>query len=196
MRREEYPIALALASQAERQRALIERKVGKYVAGAEKEASFERFQDLVLSTALAALSTPPRLLTLPHLGNSIAQRMTGLTTASRALVEGFLFEALLNGSLIRLISLNRNLEPYQVVIGPSHKAAVDQVIDKCRERLHRLGGLSVDEGAGMLPAGLAHWAQNTSVIMGHLLYLGYATSDAPPGVGIDLIRLPHARPRF
>jgi hypothetical protein len=192
----DYPVALSKASPRLVREVGAERRVGKFTAGARDDSCFDRFQQLILHFSLEALNDPIRLLTLPHLANSVATRIPRLADASRVLIEGFLLELIRHGDLARLSTLSKDFEPYQAIFSPDHRKLIDDAINALEDRLQARETVSLDDSSRLLPQELSSRKQNLTILLGHLLHRGSATTDAAPGVGIDSVRLPHVAPRL
>lgn len=192
----EYPVALSRASSRLVRELGAGKKVGKFMAGARDDACFDRFQQLVLRFSTEALNNPIRLLGLRHLANSVATRIPRLADASRVLIEGFLFELFQRGDLVRLTTLSKDFEPYLAVFSADRRTLVDDAIRALEDGLRASETVSLDDASRILPQELTSRKQNVSILLGHLLHRGIATTDAAPGVGIDSVRLPHAAPRL
>jgi hypothetical protein len=192
----DHPVALSKASPRLVRELGAEKKVGKFTAGARDDACFDRFQGLVVRFSHEALNGPIRLLTLPHLANSVATRIPRLADASRVLIEGFLLELIQHGDLVRLSTLSKDFEPYQAIFSVDRRQLLHDAIHALEERLRASERVTLDDAARMLSSDLTSRQQNLNILLGHLLYRGSATTDAAPGVGIDSVRLPHAAPRL
>lgn len=196
MKPPKHPVAVSRASVRLVRELPAERKVGKFLARALSDESFERFQELVLDAALTSLENPLRLLTLPHLCNAVATRIPYLEDASRVLLEGFSLELVSQGKLLRLGTLSRELEPYQALYSSRCQPLVLDSLKSLYEVLCSETAISSQQAAHLLPSELSARNQNVQIALGALVYRGFATTDAAPGVGFETIRLPHVTPQL
>ena len=192
----DYPVALSKASPRLVRELGVERKVGKFIARARDALSFDRFQQLILHLSIEALNNPLRLLILPHLGNSVATRIPRLGDASRVLIEGFLLQLVQQGDLVRLTTLSKDFEPYQAILTADRQELMGDAISALEGKLHARQALTLDDASHILSSEISSRRQNLTILLGHLVHRGGATTDTAPGVGIDSIRLPHAAPRL
>lgn len=196
MKPDDYPVAVrgGISGQSDRFRA--ERKVGKYAARAREDGCFDRFADHVLQSALSSLQSPLRLLTLPHLCNSVAARLPALGRGTRILIEGFILELVSSRALLRLNTVSQKHEPYQTLYAAQDGGVVEEALSNLHDRVRAVSSLSLSQAASAVPSALAARMQNIPILLGALLYRGLATTDTAPGVALESIRLPFAVPRF
>lgn len=169
----------------------MQRRVGKFIAIARNQEAFDQFQALVLEAALQNLENPLRLLILPHLTNAAAKSIPEIGRGTRPLLDGFLFELVFRDNLRRLTSLNRSFEPYQAFYSPQAEPLIRSTLEMLENILQASGRLSIDDVIAKGPEALTTRRQNASVLLGHLLYLGSATTDVA-GEPFDSVRLAHA----
>lgn len=191
MRPREYPIALSTLPPNARRALSVQRRVGRYIAVARTEEAFDDFQTLVLDAAAENLEDPLRLLILPHLVNAVGKSIPDLGRGTRLLIDGFLFELVFRDDLRRLTSLSRSFEPYQAFYSPQAEPLVRKALDMLESALRVSGYLSIDEVVAEIPEALTTRRQNVFVLLGHLLHLGSATTDAN-GEAFDFVRLARA----
>jgi hypothetical protein len=188
-----YPVALHASGTGG---ARVEYRVGKYRAGAEADAVFVAFGAAIQRAAEGALRSPVRLLPLPHCRNAIVQSLRGLPRSSIVLVDGFIWEAISQNRLLRIMTVSRDLKPYQALYAAADEEVVRAGVIALRGGLQEASVLGADEARALLPHELQMWNRNAAILLGHLLYLGWATCDVPPGIGVDEVRLPYAQARF
>ena len=191
-----YPVAVAKVSQKRADALPVERRVGKFVARAETKEAFASFEEELQRQARAALTNPDRLLTIPHLRNSIAARMEDLEPATSDLIDGYILHWIGEGQLARLNTISRAMSAYQSIfwgtLGPVVSGAIATVLQALVEQQ----SLTLEEATRLLPNSLLFKLQHVEVLFGHLIYLGFASTDVAPGVPIESIRVPYASPRF
>ena len=186
------PIAASMVSERVASALPARRRVGRYVALALTEDSFEVFRQLILRNALEALHNPSRLLGSQHLYNSVAARIPRIVIETKALIEGFVQELLIAGELRRLVTVSRSHSAYQVVVSPDAEPDVLNGLAAITAVLAHRGTVTLNEAKVCVSKDLAATDQNVEILLGHLLRHGIATRDDLAGSRIETIRLPHA----
>jgi hypothetical protein len=112
------------------------------------------------------------------------------------LIDGFVLDLIGSGDLVRLTTLSKDYDGYQAVCSMVNWQFVDRSIRLLRQQLAASGVLTTDDVVHSVPAEMTSWPQNVQILLGHLLYVGCAITDAAPGSGINEIRRPDVAPRI
>lgn len=191
-----YPVALAKISASRANGLPIERRIGRYVARAASTEAFQIFGKEVCERARDSLSSPLRILTFPHLRNSIASRIDGIDGASRDLIEGYLFQLIREGLIVRLLTISRSMLPYQGLYWHQDTQQILAAKESLVRYVTTKGYLSLNHAKRLIPSALAEKDQHVEILFGHLLYLGIASTDTAPTYPIETIRSPYVAPRL
>ena len=187
-----YPASTAAGLARDQRTWSATRRVGRYTGVALEENDFDSFLLEVRKAAISATGSPFRLLTLSHLANATALAIPELPNRSRPLVEGFILELIARSQLTRTMTVSRQLTPYQTITSFPAGLTLGDTVNGLWKALRASGCLSVAAAEAILPAELTVRAANVPILLGHLIYLGVATTDDQPGSALGSIRLPDA----
>lgn len=191
-----YPVALAKISASRASDLLVERRIGRFVGRASSPDAFVAFRREVSERARESLTSPTRMLTLPHLKNSVAGRIEGLESASRDLIEGYIFQLVKERLIVRLPTVSRNMMPYQALYWHQNSELIGAAIASLCGYIASQGSLTLSHAKRILPDTLAAKDQHIEILFGHLLYLGIVSTDAAPAYPLDNVRAPYVAPRL
>jgi hypothetical protein len=173
-----------------------ERRIGKYSARAASDESYAVFERDLLDATRAVLTSPSRMVGLPHLINATASRLGSLERSEKALIEGYLLQWISDSLLGRLMTVSRGFLPYQIIYWSDLRSAIEDGVEQLSDALRRNEYLTLESASLVIPRSLPRENRDVEVLFGHLLYLGLAACDSAPSLPIELIRLPYAAPRF
>src|SRR5205823_3379944 len=155
-------------------------------ARADSNDTFAAFEEELRSQARAALTNPNRLITIPHLTNSIASRLK-LQPATSCLIEGYVLQWIAIGRLSRLITVSRGLTPYQAIFWRALDQDVSLALAEILNAVVNQEYLTLQNATEFIPNSLLFKPQHVEILFGHLLYLGHVSTDVAPGTAIDSI---------
>lgn len=170
----------------------VTRRVGKYTAVASADEDFEAFLGVVRQAVTRATRSPFRLLGLSHLVNAAALAIPDLPDRTKPLVEGFVLELVARSQLTRVMTVSKQFTSYQTVAVFPAGLSLGEAVNVLWKHLRVNGVLSIPDAEAILPNALTSREANVSILLGHLIYLGVAMTDDPPGTALGSIRLPDA----
>lgn len=173
-------------------RVSVEYRVGRFKAAASSDAAFDEFRDLIRQRAHESLSDPVRILIMPHVCNAIALKIPQITSATRALIEGFVCELVSEGRLCRIGTISKEFKPYHVVYTARSSDLISKSLEQLRSKLRTTGRISFREAKRIVDRTVAQRAQNITILLGHFAYAGEANMTIEEQTNSPLIFLPNA----
>jgi hypothetical protein len=173
----------------ERQLYRIERRIGRYVAVARSEERFGCLFDLVNATCASVLDSPPRLLSSSHLANAVARRLNWLRAETLPLIEGYVYQLISDGTLVRVVSVTQTGGSFPVIATKRVADSCDRALIALEEALRSVGYVRRDDVSSLVDPELCLWERNIDVLLRVLIGKGIAgelDSSRDLGSGVSL----------
>ena len=157
------------------------RVVGRWEIGAVSEGALEYYLNRVRDLTIAAITEPVKLVEPRRLIERLAEPLGASSGAERAAIQAQLRMMIVEGQLRQIASITRWHRPCAAVYCADRDELVQSALNEARRCVLRLGVLGPDVLKSRLPPLVSSDEDTLSLLLGHLVVLGWADTVSRAG---------------